>query len=92
MSDRTKLFLEEIAKNLHREDGDWEVWSGEFNRKLRNAISCGSKKEKKSFSYVFSYWQIQNQIKNLSILAVIKRKELLDQARDIALEAISEEE
>lgn len=46
-------YVVKIDENIEKNGEQWDIWSGEFNRKLR-------KENPDLLGYIFSYWQIQN--------------------------------
>jgi hypothetical protein len=89
-NERAILFYKELTSNLPLEGNEWEIWSGSFNKKVRNAIISASKEEAAYLKYVFNYWQIQNNLKNVSILEFMKHSDLSKQAMDIRKEIFNE--
>lgn len=89
--ERSKSFLSDIAKNISLPDNEWEAWSVEFNKTLRNAITFGTEDEKLKYRYVFTYWQIQNRLRNVSKLNIFKRNKLLKDAENISREILNGE-
>ncbi len=89
-NERAKLFYKELLQNNSLKDSEFEIWSGSFNRKLRNAILAADEKEVVFLKYVFNYWQVTNQIRNTSVLDIIKVNKLMDQLNDFTREIMDE--
>lgn len=85
-NDRAIEFYQELTSQSALGRKDWEIFSGAFNRRLRNAILCAKKKEKIYLTYVFSYWQIQNRIRETNSFDMLRLKELNKQANDLRME------
>lgn len=73
--------IQDIDDNIYRNGKDWEIWSGIFNRSLRESLKKNNSTRGK---YIFSYWQIQNKIKRDPKLKK-KHKENLEEIKKILI-------
>lgn len=90
-NERSKNFLSDIVKNISLPNEEWEKWSAEFNKILKNAIMFGTDEEKLKYRYVFTYWQIQNRLRNIGIFDIFKKRILIKDAENISREILNEQ-
>ena len=83
-----KLLKQEYTKfkNKSVNAEDWAIWSGEFNRHIREKLKVCGQKKILSFRLLFSIWQCYNRLSKFTFISSGKKYQELDLLRELQRE------